>query len=88
MKDTKKRILSNVKFIAELILNKVLKKKTMKYCISKLFQSFLTHFYSYIHDKKAEDSVYDYHFEAIIEFIENIGEKYDAVEEKEKEKEK
>lgn len=77
--------MSNVKFIAELILCRILKKRTIKYCISQLFQSFLKHYYAFIHDKKIEDSVYDFHYEAIIEFIENIGEKYEGLEEKEKE---
>lgn len=45
----------------------------------------MNHYYAFIHDKKIEDSVYDYHYEGIIEFIENIGEKYDGLEEKEKE---
>lgn len=56
----------------------------MKYCISQLFESFLRHYYAFIHDKKIEDSTYDFHFEAIIEFIENIGDTYDSVDEKER----
>ena len=85
LKDKKKQILSNVKFIAELILHKVLKKKTVKYCIAQLFESFLKHFYAFKHDNRIEDSVYDFHYEAIIEFIENIGSSYDEIGEKEKE---
>jgi hypothetical protein len=71
--------LSNVKFIAELIIHKILKKRTIKYCISQLFESFLRHYYAYRHDNKIEDSVYDYHFEGIIEFIENIGDVYEEL---------
>ena len=37
LKDFKKRILSNVKFIAELIICKVLKKRIIRYCISQMF---------------------------------------------------
>jgi hypothetical protein len=85
LKEKKKNILSNVKFIAELIIHKVLKKRTIKYCISQLFESFLKHYYAFKHDNKIEDSVFDYHFEAIIEFIENIGEVYEELGEKEKE---
>ena len=88
LKETKKRILSNVKFIAELILHKVLKRRTIKNCVSQLFESFLRHYYAYVHDNRIEDSTYDFHFEGIIEFIENIGEKFEDVDEKEKEKEK
>jgi hypothetical protein len=58
--------MSNVKFIAELILCRILKKRTIKYCICQLFQSFLKHYYAFIHDNKIEDSVYDFHYEAII----------------------
>lgn len=86
MKEFKKKILSNVTFIAELILCRILKKRTIKYCISQLFESFLRHYYAFVHDKQIEDSVYDYHYEGIIEFIENIGEKYEGLEEKEKER--
>jgi len=42
----------------------------------------LNHFYAFVHENKIEDSVYDYHYEGIIEFIENIGEKYDSLDEK------
>ena len=65
----------------------MLKRKIIKYCISQLFEFFLTHYYAYVHDKQIEDSVYDYHYEAIIELIENVGEKFDTIDEKEKEKE-
>lgn len=57
----------------------------MKYCIAQLFESFLKHFYAFKHDNLIEDSVYDFHYEAIIEFIENIGSSYDEIGEKEKE---
>ena len=82
LKGTKKQILSNVKFIAELIVCKILRKMIIKYCISKFFQSFLNHYYAFMHNEKIEDSIYDYHYEAIIEFIENIGEKYESIDEK------
>ena len=88
LRQTKKKILSNVKFIAELIICKILKKQIIKYCISQLFKSFLNHYYKYSQEKQIEDSTFDFHYEAIIEFIENIGEKYESVDEKEKEKEK
>jgi hypothetical protein len=79
LKEAKKKILSNVKFIAELILCKVLRRRIIKNCISQLFTNFLNHYYSYVHDKKIENSVYDYHFEGIIEFVESIGEKYESI---------
>jgi hypothetical protein len=85
LKEKKKNILSNVKFIAELIIHKVLKKRTIKYCISQFFESFLRHYHAFKNENLIEDSVYDFHFEAIIEFIENIGEVYEELGEKEKE---
>ena len=60
----------------------MLSKRIIKYCITQLFESFFQHFYAFVHDKHIEDSVYDYHYEAIIELIENVGETYDAVDEK------
>ncbi len=86
LKDKKKHILSNVKFIAELIIHKILhRKRTMKYCISQMFYSFFKHYHAYLQHSKVEDSIYDYYFEAIIEFIENIGSIYEELCEKEKE---
>jgi hypothetical protein len=81
LKGIKKRILSNVKFIAELIISKILRKKIIRDCLSSLFHSFFSHFYSYTKDKQIEDSIFDFYFEAIVEFIENIGDKYESLEE-------
>ncbi len=66
MKETKKRILSNVKFIAELILCRILKTKVIKNCIAQLFDSFLSHYSAFIINKNIEDSIFDFHYEAII----------------------
>lgn len=74
--------MSNVKFLAELIICKILKKMIIKYCIEKLLSSFLTHYYNFKQKQMIEDSIFDFHYEAIIEFIENIGEKYESIEEK------
>jgi hypothetical protein len=82
LRQTKKKILSNVMFIAKLIICKVLKKHIIKYCISQLFQSFLNHFYAYSKDKQIEDSIFDFYYEAIIEFIVNVGEKYESIDDK------
>ena len=79
LKSIKKKILSNVKFIAELIVCKILKKMIIKYCISQLFHSFLNQYYHFQKDQKVEDSIYDFHYEAVIDFIENIGEKFEAI---------
>ena len=73
-----------MKFIVELIICKVLKKRIIKYCISQLLESFLKHYYDFIHDQQIEDSVYHYHYEAIIEFIDSLGENYANLDEKEK----
>ncbi len=67
--DTKKKILGNVKFIAELIRSKLLKKKIMKICISQLIFTFLAKYYYFRKTDKLIDSYFDYYFEALIEFI-------------------
>ena len=81
MKETKKKILGNVKFIADLIRSKVLKKKIMKICISQLLFTFLAKYYFWRKTSKLVDSYYDYYFEALIEFIENVGEYYEKMDE-------
>jgi hypothetical protein len=81
LKETKKKILGNVKFIAELILSKVLKKKIMKICISQLLFTFLAKYYYWRKTSKLVDSYYDYYFDALIEFIENMGDFYEKMDE-------
>ena len=61
--------MSNVKFLAELVICKILKKGIIKYCIEKLVGSFLTHYYKYQKENEEEDSTFDFYYEAIIEFI-------------------
>ena len=73
--------MGNVKFIAELILSKVLKKKIMKICISQLLFTFLGKYYYFRKTSKLVDSYYDYYFEALIEFIENVGDFYEKMDE-------
>lgn len=80
-KDIKKKIMGNIKFIAELILSKVLKKSVMKYCISQLLYTFLTNYYAYKKNKELKNSTYDYYYEAVIEFIENVGERIETIDE-------
>lgn len=87
LKETKKKILGNVKFIAELIRSKVLKKKIMKICISQMLFTFLAKYYYYRKSAKIVDSYYDYYFEALIEFIENVGEFYEKMDESSEKKE-
>jgi hypothetical protein len=70
-----------VKFIAELILSKVLKKKIMKICISQLLFTFLAKYYYWRKTAKLVDSYFDYYFEALIEFIENVGDFYEKMDE-------
>jgi hypothetical protein len=81
LKETKKKILSNVKFIAKLIRSKVLKKKIMKICISHLLFTFLANYYYWRQGSKIVDSYYDYYFEALIIFIKNLGEFYEKMDE-------
>lgn len=71
-----------MKFIAELILCKILKTKLIKTCITQLFSLFLKHYYEFVTHNAPQYSIYDYQFEAIIEFIENIGERYEVMDEK------
>lgn len=73
--------MGNVKFIAELIRTKVLKKRIMKICISQLIFTFLAKYYYYRNTKQIIDSYYDYYFDALIEFIENVGEFYEKMDE-------
>lgn len=73
--------MGNVKFIAELIRTKVLKKRIMKICISQLIFTFLAKYYYFRNTKQIIDSYYDYYFDALIEFIENVGEFYEKMDE-------
>jgi len=43
--------------------------------------TFLTKYYNFRKTQKLEDSYYDYYFEAIIEFIENVGDFYEKMDE-------
>lgn len=72
-------IIGNVKFIAELIKIKLIPKKTIKYCISQLINNFLEGFYSFHKEGVKEFNFYEFHFEAVIEFLENLGEKYEEI---------
>lgn len=73
--------MGNVKFIAELIRSKVLRKRILKICISQLMLTFLTKYYNFRKTQKLEDSYFDYFFEAVIEFIENVGDFYEKMDE-------
>ena len=77
----KKKILGNVKFIAELIRIKVLKRKIAKYCINHLLMTFLVYHAMHANTGKFIYSHYDHYIEATIEFIEYIGEKFDQLDE-------
>ena len=74
-------MLGNVKFIAELIKFKVIKKKTIKYCVYQLMITFLQEHYQFGKTGRFEYSFYEYQFEALIEFLENLGEKYETIDE-------
>lgn len=62
----------NVKFIAELIKCKVLLKKILKCVIDSLITDFMKEYYFNEAHSNAH-SVYQLHFEVLIEFIEDIG---------------
>lgn len=85
-RDIKNLLIGNVKFIAELIKIKLIPKKTIKYCITQLLQFFFEGFYDYHKNKNTEYNFYEYYFEAIIEFLENLGEKYESIDEDKTEK--
>ena len=53
----------------------------MKICISQLLFTFLAKYYYWRKTSKLVDSYYDYYFEALIEFIENVGEYYEKMDE-------
>lgn len=74
--------MGNVKFIAELIKIKLIHKKITKYCVAKLLESFLEGRYQYLAEKKTQNNFYEFSFEAIIQFLENLAEKFDAIDEK------
>lgn len=76
-----------MKFISELIRSKVLKKRIMKICISQLIFTFLSKYQYFRKEGKIIDSYYDYYFEALIEFIENVGEFYEKMDEASEKKE-
>ena len=69
----------DVKFIAELIKSKVVSKKTIKYVINNLVSNFLTEMYYFNREQSFEYSFYHFNFEALIEFLENLGEKYEEI---------
>jgi len=53
----------------------------MKICISQLIFTFLAKYYYFRQTAQDIDSYYDYYFEALIEFIENVGEFYEKMDE-------
>lgn len=59
----------------------------MKICISQLISTFLTKYYYFRQEKRIIDSYYDYYFEALIEFVENVGEFYEKMDEASEKKE-
>lgn len=72
----------DVKFIAELIKIKLIHKKIIKYCVSLLIKEFIDGFYNFHKKNLKELNFYEYNFEALIEFLENLGDKYESIDEK------
>jgi hypothetical protein len=56
----------------------------MKICISQLIFTFLSKYYNYRNTTNIIDSYYDYYFEALIEFIENVGEFFEKMDDEKK----
>lgn len=69
----------DVKFIAELIKIKLIPKGIIKYCIGVLVKDFVDGYYNYHKKDQKELNFYEYNFEALIEFLENLGEKYESI---------
>ena len=85
LRETKKNLLGNVKFIGELIKFKVIKKRTIKYCVQQLLFTFLQEHYQFTKTGDFKYSFYEFQFEALIEFLENLGEKYETIDEEKEE---
>lgn len=85
LKDVKKNMLGNVKFLGELIKSKVIRKKTIKYCVSRLLSCFLWEYHKFTVTQEFQYSYYDYQFEALIEFLENLGDRYESIDEEKEE---
>lgn len=73
-----------MKFISELIKIKLISKKTIKYCICTLIYSFLQGYYDYFVAENRSLNYYEFYFEALIEFLENLGNKFEEIDEKDK----
>lgn len=56
----------------------------MKICISQLIFTFLSKYYNYRKTANIIDSYYDYYFEALIEFVENVGEFFEKMDDEKK----
>lgn len=76
----KKKIIGNVRFIGELLLQKVLGKKIVFYCIGHLIECFFKHYA--ISSEKNHGDLAEIYFEALIELIEKVGDKFENNEDK------
>ena len=89
MRDAKKKVIGSifffyfldVKFIAELIKAKVLQKVIIRICLQNLMTNFLHEHYLFEKTGRFEHSFYDYHFEALIEFLEALGDRTETLDE-------
>lgn len=80
IKTLKKKIIGNVRFIGELLLQKVLSKKIVFYCIGHLLECFFKH-YALAADKNHSDLA-EIYFESLVELIEKVGDKFESAEDK------
>lgn len=74
MRERKKKILGNVRFIGELIIQKVLSSIVSSLCVLDL----LNHFFEQLHMNQPNSKyLAEIFMEAIIELIEKIGERFE-----------
>jgi hypothetical protein len=76
----KKKIIGNVRFIGELLLQKVLSRRIVYYCIGHLLECFFKH-YSKASIKHSNELA-EIYFEALIELVEKVGDKFENKEDK------
>ena len=83
-KQYKKKLIGHVEFVGELIKIKVIQKKIIPYCLAYLLTQFFQDYYQFTIYKNKKCSLYNLQFEALIRFIENLGETFDRINEEKK----
>ena len=79
VKEYKKKLFGHAEFTAELIKAKVIQKRIIRNCIGHFLTKFLVTHYHFAKEKQEKYSIYHLQFEALIRFIENLGERFDDI---------